>query len=83
MIAYVGVVFIIGQLFESNFLTPKLVGNSVRLHPVMIMLSVSIGGAISGLTGVLLAVPVTAIGAVLFRELLKKYLNSSFFQGTK
>jgi predicted PurR-regulated permease PerM len=47
------------------------------------MLSVSIGGAISGLTGVLLAVPVTAIGAVLFRELLRKYLNSSFFQGTK
>ena len=83
MIAYVGIVFIVGQLIESNVLTPKLVGNSVRLHPVMIMLSVSIGGAISGLTGVLLAVPVTAIGAVLFRELLRKYLNSSFFQGTK
>ena len=80
MIAYVGIIFITGQLFESNLLTPKLVGNSVRLHPVMIMLSVSIGGALSGLSGVMLAVPVAAIIAVLFRELLSKYLNSSFFQ---
>ena len=82
MIAYVGIVFIVGQLIESNLLTPKLVGNSVRLHPVIIMLSVSIGGALSGLSGVMLAVPVTAIIAVLFRELLSKYLSSSFFQGT-
>ena len=81
MIAYVGVVFVAGQLFESNLLTPKLVGDSVRLHPVMIMLAVSVGGAISGLSGVMLAVPVAAIIAVLFRELLHKYLNSSFFQG--
>lgn len=79
MIAYVGVVFIAGQLFESNLLTPKLIGNSVRLHPVMIMLSVSIGGALAGLSGVMLAVPVAAIIAVLFRELLGKYLSSSFF----
>ena len=81
MIAYVGVIFIIGQLFESNLLTPKLVGKSVRLHPVMIMLSVSIGGALAGLSGVMLAVPVAAISAVLFREVLRKYLSSSFFQG--
>lgn len=83
IIAYVGLVFIIGQLLESNFLTPKLVGNSVRLHPVMIMLSVSIGGALSGLSGVMLAVPVAAIIAVLFRELLLKYLASSLFKGNQ
>jgi predicted PurR-regulated permease PerM len=82
MIAYVGMVFIVGQLFESNFLTPRLIGNSVRLHPVMIMLAVSIGGALSGLSGVMLAVPVAAIIAVLFREILRQYLTSTFFQGS-
>ena len=83
MIAYVGVVFVVGQLSESNLLTPKLIGDSVRLHPVMIMLSVSIGGALLGLSGVMLAVPVAAIIAVLVRELLSKYLSSSFFQGSQ
>ena len=80
-IAYVGVIFILGQLLESNLLTPKLVGNSVRLHPVMIMLSVSTGGALAGLSGIMLAVPVAAIIAVLFREILRQYLSSLFFRG--
>ena len=81
MIAYVGLIFIVGQIFESNLLTPKLVGNSVRLHPVVIMLSVSLGGSLSGLSGVMLAVPVAAIIGVLFRELLREYKSSSIFQG--
>tara|TARA_B100000902_G_scaffold87615_1_gene91656 strand:- start:68 stop:1120 length:1053 start_codon:yes stop_codon:yes gene_type:complete len=82
-IAYVGLVFIIGQLLESNYFTPKLIGNAVRLHPVVMMLSLSIGGAVAGLTGVLLAVPLTGILAVLLRRLGHRYLNSPFFKGTE
>ena len=82
-IAYVGFVFIIGQLLESNFFTPKFIGNAVRLHPVIIMLSVSLGGSFAGLTGILLAVPLAGIFAVLLRQASRYYLNSLFFKGTE
>ncbi len=82
-IGYVAVIFLFGQILESNFLTPKLIGSAVRLHPVLIMLSVSIGGALAGLSGVLLAIPVAGILAVLLRQLAHQYLASSFFKGIK
>ena len=81
-IGYVALIFFVGQLLESNLLTPKLIGASLRLHPVMIMLSVSIGGAFAGLSGVMLAVPIAGILAVLVRQLTDQYLASKFFKGT-
>ena len=57
-------------------LTPKLIGSAVRLHPVIIMLAVSIGGAVAGLSGILLAVPFAGILAVLLRHIGRKYVTS-------
>ncbi len=79
-ICLVFLIFCVGQLLESNFLTPKLIGGAVKLHPVLIMLSISIGGAIAGLSGVLLAVPVAGIIGILVRQLIKQHLTGSNFR---
>jgi len=81
-IAKVGVVFLIGHLLESNFLSPKLVGDRVGLHPVWIMFALLAGGALFGFVGVLIAVPVAAMVGVLVRHLLGRYLASGLYRGT-
>lgn len=74
------IVFGIGQVLESYYLTPKLVGDSVGLHPVWIMFAILAGGVILGFLGILIAVPVAAIIAVLIRYSIEKYKKSGFYQ---
>ena len=69
------------QLIEGNFLTPKLVGNSVGLHPVSLLLALSIFGSIFGLVGMIVAVPVAASIGVIFRFLINQYRNSQVYIG--
>lgn len=78
-IIQVVIVFIIGQLLESYYLTPTLVGDSVGLHPVWIMFAILAGGVILGFLGVLIAVPVAAIIAVLLRHFIDKYKKSALY----
>lgn len=72
-------VFLVGQFIEGNFVTPKIVGESVGLHPVWIIFALLAGGALFGFLGVLLAVPVAAIVGVLTRFLLSRYLASALY----
>lgn len=81
LVALVVGVFIVGQIFEGNILTPKLVGNSVGLHPVSLILALSLFGAFFGFIGLLLAVPLAASAGVIFRFLIKKYKMSRLFLG--
>ena len=74
-IAYVSFIFLAGQILESNFLTPKLIGDAVRLHPLVIMFSISIGGAMAGLSGIMLAIPLAGVIAVLLRKIGQQYLE--------
>ena len=74
-------IFVLGQLIEGNFLTPKLVGNSVGLHPVSLLLALSIFGSIFGLIGMMIAVPIAASIGVLVRFLINQYLNSPVYVG--
>src|SRR3546814_13273092 len=60
-VVIVAAVFFVGQAIEGNFLTPKLVGGRVGLHPVWVMFALLAGGALFGFVGVLLAVPVAAV----------------------
>jgi predicted PurR-regulated permease PerM len=76
------IVFGIGQLIESMFLTPKLVGEKVGLHAVWVIFSLMAGGATFGFTGLLLAVPVAATIGVLVRFLLTLYLKSGLYLGS-
>ena len=81
LVALVVGVFIIGQIFEGNILTPKLVGNSVGLHPVSLILALSLFGAFFGFIGLLLAVPLAASAGVILRFFIKKYKMSRLFLG--
>lgn len=72
-------VFVLGQLLEGFVLTPKIVGDSVGLHPVAVIFAILAGGTLFGFLGVLLALPVTAIGMVLLREAHRRYLASALY----
>jgi predicted PurR-regulated permease PerM len=78
-VLYVVAVFAVGQFLEGNFLTPKLVGDSVGLHPVWVMFALLAGGALLGFLGLLLAVPTAAIIGVLVRHAVKRYKLSSLY----
>ncbi|MEM7090142.1 MAG: AI-2E family transporter [Pseudomonadota bacterium] len=82
--AHVGLVagvFALGQVTEGNFLTPKLVGSSVGLHPVWLLLALSVFGALFGFVGMLVAVPVAAALGVLARFGTSVYLDSRLYTG--
>ena len=81
LLAGVGVVFLIGNVLEGNFLTPKLVGDRVGLHPVWIIFSLLAGGALFGFVGILLGVPAASVIGVLVRFALQNYMNSSLYDG--
>lgn len=72
-IAAISVVFIFGQLIESNFLTPKLIGSKIGLHPVWIIFGLFIFGTLFGFVGVLIAVPLTAVCGVIIKYFASKY----------
>ena len=82
-VAMVAGVFIVGQVIESNFITPKLVGDRVNLHAVWIIFALLAGGALFGFVGVLLAVPVAAVIGVLVRFALTQYQQSRMFTGER
>jgi predicted PurR-regulated permease PerM len=77
----VAAIFIAGQVIEGNYLTPKLVGGSVGLHPVWLMLALSIFGTLFGFIGMLVAVPVAASIGVLARFGTTQYLDSRLYRG--
>lgn len=74
-------VFAIGQFLEGNFLSPKLVGKSVGLHPVWLMFALLAFGYLFGFVGLLLAVPLAAAAGVLVRFGLRQYLGSKLYLG--
>ncbi|WP_170460492.1 AI-2E family transporter [Ruegeria arenilitoris] len=80
-IGLVAGIFAIGQVVEGNFLTPKLVGDSVGLHPVWLLLALSVFGALFGFVGMLIAVPVAAALGVLARFGTSQYLTSRLYTG--
>ena len=81
-IGIVAGIFAIGQIIEGNFLTPKLVGNSVGLHPVWLILALSVFGALFGFVGMLIAVPVAAAMGVLTRFGVEQYQQSLLYKGS-
>ena len=81
-IAAVAGIFMAGQFFEGNILTPKLVGGSVGLHPVWLIFALSAFSALFGFVGTLVAVPVSAALGVIVRFGISRYRESRLFRGT-
>lgn len=81
MIGIVAAIFFSGQMLEGNVLTPKLVGGSVGLHPVWLLLALSVFGSLFGFVGMLVAVPVSAVIGVIVRFLTGQYMQGRLYQG--
>ncbi|WP_108883524.1 AI-2E family transporter [Anderseniella sp. Alg231-50] len=76
-------IFGFGQFIEGNFLSPKLVGQSIGVHPVWLMFALLAFGYLFGFAGILLAVPLAAAIGVLSRFFLNKYLGSKLYLGVR
>jgi predicted PurR-regulated permease PerM len=76
-------IFLVGQFVEGNILSPKFVGERVGLHPVWMIFAMFAFGYLFGFVGLLLAVPLAAAIAVLFRFGLRQYQASPFYTGAK
>ena len=81
-VGIVAIVFVMGQVIEGYILTPKLVGRRIGLNAVWLLFALLAGGALFGLVGILLAVPVAAIIGVGLRFLFNHYLQSSLYHGS-
>jgi predicted PurR-regulated permease PerM len=77
----VGVVYGIGQLLESFFLTPKLVGERIGLHPLAVIFALLAFGHILGFMGILIALPASAVLLVAVRRIQQSYLGSKLYTG--
>jgi predicted PurR-regulated permease PerM len=75
-------VFIIVQSIEGYYLTPKLLGGSLDLHPMWVLVGLMIGGSLFGILGIILAVPVIAIAKVALNFLEELYQQSDFYKGS-
>jgi predicted PurR-regulated permease PerM len=80
-IVIVAGIVLCGQFLEGNVLAPKLVGESVGLHPVWLMFALFAFGYLFGFVGLLLAVPLAAGAGVLIRFALRRYLASPLYTG--
>ena len=74
-------IFFVGQFLEGYVLAPKLVGESIGLHPVWLMFALFAFGYLFGFVGLLIAVPLAAVIGVLARFALRRYLESPFYTG--
>jgi predicted PurR-regulated permease PerM len=75
MLVQIAGVFVLGQFLEGNVLTPRLVGDRVRLHPVWIIFALLAMGNLFGFIGLLLAIPVAAAAGVLVRYAINIYMR--------
>jgi predicted PurR-regulated permease PerM len=78
----VAVVYGVGQIIESFFLTPRLVGRRIGLHPLAVILALLLFGQSLGFVGVLIALPASALLLVLGRRALATYRRSAAFLGS-
>ena len=79
-IVMVAVVYGLGQLIESLFLTPRLVGERIGLHPLAVIFALLAFGHLVGFLGVLVALPVSAVLLVAVRRAQAQYLSSQLYQ---
>ena len=79
----VAVVFGIGLTIDNIFITPRIIGKRVGMHPVVVILSILIFGTLFGFLGVIFAVPIAAVVKVFAAELFDRYRRSELYTGTE
>lgn len=76
----IALLYLMGQALESFVLTPRLVGERIGLHPVLVVFALILFGDLFGFFGVLLALPMSAISLVIFRHAMASYKSSSWYR---
>ena len=79
--AAVALIYGIGQVVESVFLTPRLVGENIGLHPLAVIFALLAFGELFGFFGILLALPVSAVLVVALKHWYRHYVQSDFYRG--
>lgn len=74
------IIYALGQFLEGFFLTPRLVGERIGLHPVAVLFALLFFGKLFGFFGVLLALPISAVSLVLLQYLWSCYTQSAWYQ---
>ncbi|MGZ4106239.1 MAG: AI-2E family transporter, partial [Tumebacillaceae bacterium] len=69
------IVNLIIQQLEGNFISPLLIGRSLKMHPMLIILAILLGGEMFGMVGLIVAIPVVAVGKVLLQHLVLHYMK--------
>jgi predicted PurR-regulated permease PerM len=77
--AWVALVFAVGQVVEGYILTPNLVGDRIGLHPVAVIFAILAGGQLAGFIGVLIALPMAAVVLVFLRHIDEYYKDSALY----
>lgn len=77
------IIFSIVQILESFVITPKIVGDKVGLHPVVVILSLLIFGKIFGFIGLIIAIPLASFLKVIYNEAMIFYKNSTYYNNGK
>jgi predicted PurR-regulated permease PerM len=77
----VAIVYGIGQLGESFFLTPRLVGERIGMNPLMVIFALLAFGHLLGFVGVLIALPLSALVVVAVRRARDAYVESRLYRG--
>lgn len=73
---WVTIFFVLIQWVENNILAPKVIGETTGIHPLVVLISIIIGGGIFGVLGMVLAVPFVAISIILFKFINDKLKNA-------
>ena len=81
VLVMVAVVYGIGQIVESFYLTPRLVGERIGLHPLAVIFALLAFGQVFGFVGVLIALPLSAVLLVALRRIKQRYLTSRLYKG--
>ncbi|MFN5348290.1 MAG: AI-2E family transporter [Polaromonas sp.] len=80
-VVMVVVVYGVGQVVESLFLTPRLVGERIGLHPLAVIFALLAFGQVFGFVGVLIALPASAVLLVAIRRIKERYITSKLYKG--
>jgi predicted PurR-regulated permease PerM len=80
-VVMVVVVYGVGQVVESLFLTPRLVGERIGLHPLAVIFALLAFGQVFGFFGVLIALPASAVLLVAIRRIKERYITSKLYKG--
>lgn len=75
-IIWVLILFAVIQQVESNIMAPKIVGDSVGIHPVVVILALLVGASTMGIIGMLLAVPIAGVIKILTSFIIEKLAHS-------